>query len=679
MKYEIELNESKEVIKENVEFTKQLIDNNLESTLKDDKKNVLGRSLIQLRDRLKRNREEEIFRKKEDEQRSWATEGQAKFAEILRENNSDLQKLSNNVISKLVKYLDANQGGMFLYEEDGEKRSFQLMGCYAYELERMREKIIPWGEGLIGRCGIELLPIYMTDIPEEYVNITSGLGEATPTSLFIVPMVINDELQGVIEIASFKEIEEYQKEFIEKIAEIVASTISGVKINMQTSQLLEESREQGTKLAKQEEEMRRNMDEMKMLQKEAAKQSEEFVSFSNSVNHTMIRADYNIDGVLLYANTKFLNKLGYESNSEVEGKNIKNFINEKDRTWFNNIWESLSKGGKHYEGFMKHITKDGQDLWTLSTYTCVRDEEGRVSKILFLAIDTTENRKQSIEYEGMIRALDRSSLKAEFNVEGGIINCNTNFMNALSYSLEELTVKSIFDLIDVSESKEMAENWKKIQKNITYDGRVKYNCKDAREKYLYGTYSAVRDMYGDVYKIIFIGNDITPQVTFERKVEMQNEQLLKQETLLQENQQQLEIKLKAATQNIEKQLLEVEKNKILHEKTLEGAIDAIITIDQNGRIVFFNTAAESVWGYKKEEVFNKNVNILFSADVIESDEYVSSFVDRSKDKLIGVRQEVQIMNKDRSEKPVLMLLSDAEYNQDRRITAFIQNIEVELF
>lgn len=678
-KYDLELEESKRIIEENVEFTKHLINNNLEYTIQDDKKNVLGKSLVQLRDRLKQNKKEELTRKKEDEQRSWATEGQAKFAEILRENNSNLKDLSYNVINKLVKYLGANQGGMFLLNDEGDDTYFELMGCYAYDLERKRQKTIKWGEGLVGRCAIEKLPIYMNDIPQKYVNITSGLGEATPTSLFLVPMLINDELQGVLEIASFKEIETYQKEFIEKIAEIVASTISGVKINMQTSKLLEESREQGNKLAKQEEEMRKNMDEMKMFQKEAAKQSEEFISFSNSVNHTMIRADYNIEGTLLYANTKFLKMLGYNSNSDVEGKSIHTFINDKDKTWFNNIWNNLAKGGKHYEGFMKHMTKDGQDLWTLSTYTCVRDDEGKVTKVLFLAIDTTENKKQSIEFEGMIRALDRSSLKAEFEIGGEILNCNTNFMNSLSYTMDTLKEKTIFDLIDISESKNMRKNWSKVIKNITHDGRVKFLCKDSREKYFYGTYSAVRDMYGDIYKIVFIGNDITEQVHFERKVELQNEQLLKQETMLQENQQQLELKLRAATQNIEKQLLEVEKNKILYDKTLEGALDAIFTIDKIGRILFFNNAAELLWGFNKEEVINKNVEMLFSKDTAEENDFIKSLIDRNAEKIIGVRQEISILDKNRNEKPVLALLSAAEYDKERRITAFIQNVEVELF
>ncbi len=82
----------------------------------------------------------------------------------------------------------------------------------------------------------------------------------------------------------------------------------------------------------------------------------------------------------------------------MENKHISMFINEKDRPWFSALWGKLAKGGRHFEGYMKHETKLGQDLWTMATYTCVRRDDGEVEKILFLAIDSTEQKKQSLDY-----------------------------------------------------------------------------------------------------------------------------------------------------------------------------------------------------------------------------------------------------------------------------------------
>jgi len=237
---------------------------------------VLGNSLLRMRDDLKAAAIEDTKRKLEDEQRNWASTGVAKFSDILRQNNDKLDALSYDVISNLVVYLDANQGGIFLINDNDKSDVFmELVSCYAYNRRKYLQKRIEMGEGLIGRCTLEKESIYLTDLPDSYIKITSGLGDSNPRCLLLVPLAMNEKIFGVIEIASFNQIPPYQIEFVEKIAEIIASTLSAVMINMQTSKLLEQSKIQTEELAAQEEEMRQNMEELRATQEQSSRKERE--------------------------------------------------------------------------------------------------------------------------------------------------------------------------------------------------------------------------------------------------------------------------------------------------------------------------------------------------------------------------------------------------------------------
>lgn len=233
---------------------------------------ILGNALVQMRNKLK----DVAY---QDDKRNWITKGMAHFGEILR-SNQDIKELSNAIISELVSYLNANQGELyFLDETEDQKKYLNLEATYAFERKRIIEKKIHiegrFGEGLLGQSYLLGETIYLNDVPDGYTEITSGLGDATPRSVLIVPLKINEEVEGVLEIASFKEIEPFEVEFVERVAESIASTLRTAKNNQRTKELLTSSQKQRDHLRSQEEEMRQNYEELQATQEEMERRQNE--------------------------------------------------------------------------------------------------------------------------------------------------------------------------------------------------------------------------------------------------------------------------------------------------------------------------------------------------------------------------------------------------------------------
>ncbi len=211
-----------------------------------------------------------------NQQRQWTSDGLATFAEILRRESHDTTKLYDILISQIVRYVHANQGGLFLVQNEGSQEAYiELAACYAYERKKYQKKRIEIGEGMVGQAVQEVDALYLTEIPSDYIHITSGLGKANPTCLLIIPLQVNDHVEGVLELASFTEFEPYQVEFLKKLGESIAATIATTRINQRTKELLDASQWQTEALRAQEEEMRQNMEELAATQEEMERKTRE--------------------------------------------------------------------------------------------------------------------------------------------------------------------------------------------------------------------------------------------------------------------------------------------------------------------------------------------------------------------------------------------------------------------
>ncbi len=248
-------------------------DREYEMMSKDDE---LGKSLLNMRNELKEAKASEEKRNKEQEKDAWTANGIAEFSELLRQEASDLESLGRLFISKLTDYTGAIQGGVFVInEDDPEHIKYELQGAVAFNRVKHMEKEFEIGIGLVGQCAYEKAPIFLNNTPDSYMEITSGLGESNPRFALLTPAIMNDKVYAVIELASFSKIEDYKINFISKISEAFASTISAVKINASTAKLLEESKEKAAQLEQQSEIMKQNIEELTATQEELARKDAE--------------------------------------------------------------------------------------------------------------------------------------------------------------------------------------------------------------------------------------------------------------------------------------------------------------------------------------------------------------------------------------------------------------------
>ena len=394
------VNQLSEAYHKFIDFAKNIGEGNLDAEYKSMGENdEMGNALLEMRDKLVTARKEEDLRKKDEKDRTWANKGLYELGEMLRQSTLNIEDLSYSILTYLVNYTNSNQGTVFLAEDSSSDDTiFEMTASYAYDRKKHMTKTIALGEGLIGTCAIEKETIFMDDIPENYINITSGLGKSNPRSIILVPLKVKDRIYGVLELASFNSYKKFEIDFLENAAESIASTFSISKINIVTSQLLEQSQQQQEEMRAQEEEMRQNMEELQTTQEEAMRRETEMNGILKAINESSLVMMLNIDLDVISINEMFSNLLGVPQ-ERVEGMNIEE-ITHVSAQEVKELRLKLSNG-EVVNRESKIELSDNKEIWLKQLYYPILDENDDVIKIINLCEDLTVE-KQLQEMVSMI-------------------------------------------------------------------------------------------------------------------------------------------------------------------------------------------------------------------------------------------------------------------------------------
>jgi PAS domain S-box-containing protein len=266
----------------------------------------------------------------------------------------------------------------------------ELAACYAWNKKKFIKDKIRKGDGLTGQVWAEKNYIYLKEVPEDYIQLTSGLGKSLPRSVLIVPMVLNNVVFGVIEVASLHYFEQYQIDFLVKTGENIASTLSILKSSDETKMLLQESQQITHQLASQEEEMRQNLEELQATQEEMERVQRELRNRNALVEKSLFLLETDTKKNLISATERTFNLLKY-SKQELIGFSVFNIIENEIPL---NAGYRIMDNGNIWSDEIELRSKSGSHIWVQISGTAITRANGSVEKYVFIFSDISHVKNQ---------------------------------------------------------------------------------------------------------------------------------------------------------------------------------------------------------------------------------------------------------------------------------------------
>lgn len=470
----------------------------------------------------------------------------------------------------------------------------------------------------------------MTDVPQNYHKITSGLGTANPSCVLIVPCILNDIVYSVIEIASFTKLKEHEITFVEMLGESVASVISNVRINEKTKQLLDDSQKQREELASQEEELRQNLEEMETTQEDLHRQMHEnnqmreklqkqnalLDSLLNSLPDYIYFKDH--DSKFLRISESMLELFKVDTVDDVIGKSDFDFQSpELAQIYYAEEKQIMKERNGFTNKIQKEELRDGSVKWMSVSKLPLCDKNGNVfgtfgiskdvSKIKELELNAQNQKEEANKQKALLDALLRSLPDFIYfkDEESRFIRISDSMLSIFNAaSVKEIEGKSDFDFQSYESARKFYDEEKEIMRSRKgfNDTIIKELMRDGHEQWSSITKLPLINDEGCVIGTFGITKNITEIKKLEIESKSRNEELLAQQEELRQNLEELV----TVNENNTELKQQIEEHSIMIQQMLNELPFKVSLKDKDGRYVIANNLLASEFEKQANEIIGKS-------------------------------------------------------------------------
>lgn len=534
--YEERVKESNLLLDRNTRFAQKLSEGDNPEPYEEMMQTDLGKSLRMIQLNIKSNR------RKEHEQ-SWIAEGKDIISKVLREQQ-EMDELSSMVLRAIIQYIKASQGALYLYEE--EEKTLSNRAIYAYNRRKYLKQTFKIGEGLVGQCAYEMDYIYRTEIPEDYVTVTSGiLGEQKPTCILLVPLITNEELHGVVELAFLSErIPKLTIQYLLELGEIIARTLKNLKMNLRTQGLLEESTKMTGELKHNEILLQENAGEMRQAKERLEtvniqlegkiKEAHDATAriFLLLEHASEIIAIYNKAYNLIYISPSVINIFGYSVEEMMGGKDMERIGRDgaiKLRKTFDKLRENPALTATIETTF---IRKNGERIY-LSTHCRNMLEDSSIGGFVLNTRDITEtvHMERETRLKSRMKSLSENSMDLILRVSNSGVIYYANPVvedysgiapfTMINKTIDEIAFSSTFrELLDEVLGSMLTSP---IKKNIQVCLAI--NAGEFKSERILNVDAIPEFQNNELETILIVGHDITEAKKIEKEMQVQNKKI----------------------------------------------------------------------------------------------------------------------------------------------------------